>query len=207
VSDAPPHRPRDASDAPLPPLHPAQNRGLREAYATARHLERHWSSLAGRVSSQEAVVLRGGVVAAESLVAELEPAAGSRGLAFQPAARSLGRGLAGARAELVDRALERNQALRWALLEAQHLVTLLRYQAAVADSRGDAELSALCARHADGIAEVAGAAAQLVEDLGRRPDEAVAPLVADRTGDVGHRMATAIGSLGEWLDRQLGRRP
>jgi hypothetical protein len=44
--------------------------------------------------------------------------------------------------------LERNQALRYALLDAQHCATLLRYAAALTGARGDEELRALLDRFA-----------------------------------------------------------
>ena len=38
-----------------PPLHPAQNRGLRELVATSRQLADHWESLAERLLTDEAL--------------------------------------------------------------------------------------------------------------------------------------------------------
>ena len=59
----------------------------------------------------------------------------------QPAAQAVGARLAGARG-VSDLLLERNQAFRSALLDLQHVTTLLGYTAALARTRGDAALAA-----------------------------------------------------------------
>src|SRR4051794_29140350 len=105
-------------------------------------MRNHWGALSRRV---DASVLATGMTDARRLADEVRAVAGERGLAVGPAARTAGGTLAGARTGLADRFLERNQALRLAVLDASHLVTLLDYVAAVAS---DEELSASCKRWA-----------------------------------------------------------
>src|SRR3954469_22540442 len=128
--------------ADAPDLHPAQNRGLRELVATARQLADHWSALRPRFArTAPARTLERGAAAAQSLIDEVRPLMEARGLYGGPAARSVGKSLAGSRSQVGDRFLERNQALRTALLDVQHVATLLGYQAEVAETRSDAELA------------------------------------------------------------------
>ena len=51
------------------PLHPSQNRGLRELYAAARQVESHWSRLGRLLDVDE---LADGALTAGALVGELE---------------------------------------------------------------------------------------------------------------------------------------
>src|SRR4051794_41583737 len=67
-------------------LFPAEHRALRELYATARQLERHWSRLAGRLGAPAAAPLRAGAHAIGALLAELDERAASHGLHGFPAA-------------------------------------------------------------------------------------------------------------------------
>src|ERR671929_95021 len=52
-------------------MFPAEHRALRELYATARQLERHWSRLAGRLGAPAAAPLPAGTHAIGALLAEL----------------------------------------------------------------------------------------------------------------------------------------
>ena len=121
-----------------PELHPAQNRGLRELVVTARQLADHWGSLAPHFAGSPAGdALEEGATAATELLAGLTPLMEARGLYGGVAAHSVGKSLAGSRSQVGDRFLERNQALRTAVLDVQHVVTLLGYQATVAEGAPD----------------------------------------------------------------------
>src|SRR3954449_81098 len=134
--------------ADAPDLHPAQNRGLRELVATARQLADHWSALRPRFArTAPARTLERGAATAQGLIDEIKPLMEARGLYGGPAAQSVGKSLAGSRSQLGDRFLERNQALRTAVLDVQHVVTLLGYQAALAESRGDEQLGRALRAH------------------------------------------------------------
>ena len=149
-------------------LHPAENRGYRELYAFARQLADHWEALAERSGGRpEEAPLAGGAAAARELIEELEPVTGSRGLHGRPAAQGVGSSLAKQRTGLRDRFLERNQAVRFAVEEMQHLVTLLSYLGSVAAGRGDEELGAFCARWVRKLKRHENAARKAAAALGR----------------------------------------
>ena len=189
----------------LPELHPAQNRGLRELYATTRQLAEHWESLAQRLPDPKAAAaLNDGVTRARELLRELPLLTEARGLYGGPAAHSVGRSLAGSRSQVGDRFLERNQALRTAVLDVQHVVTLLGYQAEIADRRGDEQLAQALKRYEHWLLAVERAARRAAIRLGKNPDGAIERLDESPAGRVAHGAANAVGTVGEWVDRQTG---
>jgi hypothetical protein len=186
-----------------PDLHPAQNRGLRELYATARQLADHWSGLAPRMAGTPAAdVLEDGVASARKLLDALPPLTEARGLYGGRAAHSVGISLAGSRSHVGDRFLERNQALRTAVLDVQHVVTLLGYQAALADHGADEELARALRRFERELLSVERAARRAAVKLGEQPDLAVQPLDRSPAGRAAHGAANAVGTVGEWVDRR-----
>jgi hypothetical protein len=189
-----------------PELHPAQNRGLRELVATSRQLADHWGSLATRFEGQPktAKVLGDGAAAARVLIDSLRPLMEARGLYGGAAAQSVGRSLAGSRSQVGDRFLERNQALRTAVLDVQHVVTLLGYQAAIAEGRGDEELGRELRARGRKLLAVERAARRSVLELGADPDAAIERLDPSPAGAVAHGAANAAGTVGEWVDRKRG---
>ena len=124
----------------------------------------------------------------------------------RPAAQSVGARLAGARG-VSDLLLERNQAFRSALLDLQHVTTLLGYTAELARTRGDAALAAW----QDGWARAAaGARGPRPRRRGRarRPirRRAIAPADESPVGRAGARVGVAFGTIGEAIDNSpLGR--
>jgi hypothetical protein len=190
---------------PAPDLHPAQNRGLRELVATTRQLSDHWGGLAPRLAGTPAArVLGDGAERAQALIAALTPLMETRGLYGGAAAHSVGKSLAGSRSAVGDRFLERNQALRTAVLDVQHVVTLLGYQAAIAEGRGDAELAQALRQHEHWLLAVERAARRAVVKLGATPDAAIERLDPSPAGRVAHGAANAVGTVGEWVDRRRG---
>jgi len=189
-------------------MHPATHRGLRELYATARQLRDHWRALAARLDGgapDQAQLLREGSDVARALLGELTDVTAARGVHGRPMAQGLGAQLAGAHTRLLDSALEVNQALRLAVLDVVHVVTLLDFLARVAAQDADAELQAFLAGWAttlraqeDGIRAVAIA-------VGDDPDLAVKPAAPGVAGRIGHGAANAIGTFGEWIDRRSAR--
>jgi hypothetical protein len=190
---------------PAPELHPAQNRGLRELVATTRQLGEHWSGLAERLAGSAAAArLETGARRARALLEDLDPLIEARGLYAREAVHSVGKSLAGSRNQVGDRFLERNQALRTAVLDAQHVVTLLGYQAQLAETRGDAQLANVLKRHEKGLAASERAARSAAVKLGTKPDEAIERLDQSPAGRMAHGAANAFGTVGEWVDRQRG---
>jgi hypothetical protein len=183
-----------------PALYPAEHRALRELHAAGRQLATHWARLAGRLGGAPAQPLRDGAVRARGLCGELAKETAKHGLYGFPAAQSVGTQLAGLRNTTADVVLERNQALRFAVLDAEHVTTLLLYLAALADGRADVALAAFHRRWAGEI----GAARDAVRDaaiaLAEDPEDAVRPAEPSAVGRAGHGAATVVGTMGEAID-------
>jgi hypothetical protein len=184
-------------------LHPTQNRGLRELYAAVRHIETHWSALAPHLSDVDE--LADGVLTAQALLAELTELTPEYDLYGYPAAQNVGRTLATTRGRVADRFLERNQALRLAVLDVQHATTLLGYLARVAEAREQHRLTGFCRRWERDLGAVEDEVRAAAIESGADPDRAIEPLDSSAVGRAAHRVNYAIGSVGEWLDRRTAR--
>lgn len=188
-------------------LHPAENRGYRELYAFARSIADHWPKLADRLTGSSAErPLRDGASAAADLLRDLEARTPEYGLYGRPAAQGVGANLARTRRDVRDRFLERNQALRFAVSDLQHVVTLLGYLEQVARTRGDDGLRAFCSEQRAHLMPVERSARAAAIELGSSPDEAVGPLDSSAAGKVAHGAAYAMGSVGEWFDRRSAKK-
>jgi hypothetical protein len=184
----------------------AEHRGLRELYAGARQLAGHWSVLATRLGGEAAGALSAGATACRELLAELPGLTEPRGVPGFPGAQAGGSWFAALRNGGGDRLLERNQALRLAVLDAAHLATLLSYLAGLADGRGDAELAAAHRRWEARLREAEGAVRGAALAEARDPERAVLPADPTPLGRAGHAIAYALGALGERLDRTAAAR-
>lgn len=182
-------------------MHAAGHRVLRELFATARQMAEHWSSLAGRLGSDDAAVMREGADAAAELLGEVRAVAARRDVFSEIAAQGVGSTLSVARAGLGDRFLERNQALRLAVLDAQHVVTLLAYLDRLAAGDRDVELAAFCAGWARRLGAFEDAARKAAIASGDDPDLAIHPVDGSLLGRAAHKVAEAAGTVGEWVDR------
>jgi len=192
---------------PTPGLHPAQNRGLRELYSATRQLAEHWTALADRLGGEPGTEeLRAGADAARTLLVELADVTPSYGLYGGPAAQGVGSRAAGLRTVVLDRTLERNQALRLAVLDLQHITTLLAYLAEVARAGGDESLADACGRWERRLRRVEARARKAAILTGGDPDAAIAPLDRGALGRAGHRVALTVGTVGEWIDRRAAER-
>jgi hypothetical protein len=145
-------------------------------------------------------VLAAGAADADRLANETQAIAQARSLAVGPAAGMAGGTLSGARTTVGDRFLERNQALRLAVLDASHLVTLLDYVAAIAS---DEELSAFAKRWAARFRDHERSGRDAVAALAADRDAAIAPLHRSPAGRAAHGVANTVGTLGEWLDTRV----
>jgi hypothetical protein len=181
-------------------LTPAEHRGLRELYATTRQLSNHWTTLADRLDLGSDDDLAKGAVAARRLLEELAERTAAHGLHGFPAAQGVGGSLSGVRNRLTDVALERNQALRLAVLDAQHVGTLLAYLAELARSRADVDLAEWEEGWQRRLQRFERGARRAAIACGADPDGAVEPLVDGPVGKVAHGAANAVGTVGEWVD-------
>jgi hypothetical protein len=181
-------------------LYRAEHRALRELYASARQLCGHWERLAERIGGLPATVLRHGSEACHELLDELAGRTEEHGLHGFPAAQGVGGRLAGVRNNAGDLLLERNQAMRVAVLDVQHLTTLLGYLGRLAATRGDDQLAAFHRRWEARLRAVEEEARSAAVDLGCEPAAAVIPTDQGPLGRAGHRVAGAVGSAGEAID-------
>jgi hypothetical protein len=185
-------------------LYPAEHRALRELHAMTRQLAGHWRRLARRWGGEPA--LEAGVAAAHELLGELGERTAAYGLHGTPAAQGTGRGIAGMRGA-GDLMLERNQALRGAVLDAEHVTTLLAYLAALAQHRDDAALAAWHRRWETRMRSHEDAVRAAAVALGDDPDVAIEPAEPSKFGRAGHSLANGLGTLGEAIDGSaIGRR-
>jgi hypothetical protein len=183
-------------------VHAAEHRALRELYAFTRQLARHWESLGKRLGGDEATALSAGARAASDMLGELAPLTSARGLPTSTMAQIASR-FATARPGVPDRALERNQALRFAALDAHHIVILLAYVANLAAADGDDGLRTFCSRWERKLRTHERAVRLAAVALGERPDDAISPADRSLAGRAGAKVNSGIGAFGEWFD---GRR-
>jgi hypothetical protein len=188
-------------------IHPAENRGYRELYLTGSQLAGRWSKLAEALAGTPAAEpLRKTADAVDTMLSKLEPLTARHGLYSRLAAQGTGARLGFARAAVGDRFLERNQALRLALDDLEHVANLLAYLATVSETRGDAELPEFCRSWERRMRRHLGAARRAAVALGQDPDAAIAPLDSSPVGRAAHGAAFAAGSVGEWVDRRVAKR-
>jgi hypothetical protein len=187
-------------------LHPAENRGYRELYLFGRQTVKRLGRVAATLDGAASEPLEKAAGSVEKLLGELRPLTAKHDLHGGLAAEGSGANLGAVRGAVVDRFLERNQALRLGVDDLEHLATLLAYLAAVSESRGDQELPEFCRSWERRLRRQVGAVRKAAIELGSRPDAAVEPLDHSPAGRAAHRVAWAVGTVGEWTDRQVARR-
>jgi hypothetical protein len=186
---------------------PAESRGYRELFLTGRQSA---NRLARMAAAFEGTAARAPLdKAAESiskLLDELGPLTARHDLHGGVTAQKGGTNLGIARGVVLDRFLERNQALRLAVEDVEHVTTLLGYLAAVSSARGDEALTEFCQAGERRLRRQVSAVRKAAVELGADPAQAVQPLDPSPTGRAAHRVAWAAGAVGEWTDRQVARR-
>jgi hypothetical protein len=186
-------------------LTPAEHRSLRELYAAGRHVAGHWATLAELLEGEARDELRVGAAVARELGRELRARTAPHGLYGQVAAQSVGARMAGLRNGAGDLFLERGQALRLAVLDVQHLTTLLAFLERLASARGDEELAAFHRSWGRKLSRSERAVRAAAVAAGDDPDSAIVPVRGSPLGRAAHGMANAVGTAGEWVDRRLAR--
>jgi hypothetical protein len=180
-------------------LFPAEHRGLRELHAMARQLGGHWSKLARRLGGDAADVLERGAAATRELLAELEEWSAAHDLYGFPAAQGVGANAAGLRG-VSDLLLERNQALRGAVVDMTHVTMLVSYLAKLAEARDGGELAAFHRRWEVRLRSLEDEARAVAVAEGREPERAIEPADPGSLGRAGHAVANGLGTLGEAFD-------
>jgi hypothetical protein len=105
-----------------------------------------------------------------------------------------------------DLLLERNQALRGAVLDIEHVILLLAYLAALATRRDDLALAEWLSGWEMRLREIAGEAQADAVAEAEDPERAVQPYDGSKLGRAGHKIAVGLGTLGEAYDARAGRR-
>ncbi len=182
-------------------LYPAEHRALRELSAFARQLVGHWERLGERLSEP---VLRDGAVTARELIGELTDRCSVHGIELYPASQGVGGSAAGVRG-VTDLMLERNQALRSAVHDIQHVTLVLGYLGELAERRGDADLAAWHRSWETRLRVIEEQARAVAVAEGRQPDRAIEPAGQGTLGRAGHAVANGLGTLGEAIDGAVGR--
>jgi hypothetical protein len=188
------------------PLHPAENRGYRELYVTGRQTVTRLGRLAPAFDgTPTGKLLDKAADSISALLDELAPLTARYDLHGSVASQG-GGSLGVVRGAVFDRFLERNQALRSAVDDLEHVTTLLAYLASVSEARGDSELPEFCRSWERRLRRQVSAVRKAAIELGTDPDAAVQPLDTSVAGRTAHRAAWAAGTVGEWTDRQVARR-
>ncbi len=156
-------------------LLPAEHRALRELCVAGRTLEQHWTKLSGHEGAP--ALLSEGAQLGRDLLAALKECMQRYGMPAGPAVNGVGAGVAGARG-LSDALLERNQALRGALLELRHAEILLGYLAALARTRGDVTLAEWHEDWEQRLVALAARGRTVLAELAGDPESCVAPAEA-----------------------------
>ena len=187
-------------------MHPAENRGYRELYLTARQLAARWRRLGDALGPPEAEPVLKTADTVDRMLGELAPLTARHDLHGGVAAGGSGSRIGAARGAIGDRFLERNQALRLALDDLEHVANLLAYLAKVSVARGDAGLVEFCGSWERRLRRQLGTVRKAAVAMGEDPDAAIEPLDTSKVGRAAHGAAYAAGSVGEWVDRRVAKR-
>jgi hypothetical protein len=187
-------------------MHPAENRGYRELFLTGRQLVGRWRRLGDALGPPPGESVRKTADSVDRMLGELAPLTARHDLHGGVAAEGSGSRIGAARGAIGDRFLERNQALRLALEDLEHVVNLLAYLAKVSETRGDADLVEFCGSWERRLRRQLGPVRKAAVAMGEDPDAAIEPLDTSKVGRAAHGAAYAAGSVGEWVDRRAARR-
>lgn len=186
-------------------LHRAEHRGYRELYLSAREAQTRLDRLAEALPDEPAAPVRKASATLADLVAELRPATARHGLHAELAAEGGGARIGMVRAAILDRFLERNQALRFAVDDLEHVTTLLAYLATISEKRRHKQLAELCSTWERKLRRQVGTVRKVAIALGDDPDGAIEPLDPTPVGQLAHGAAIAVGSAGEAIDRKAAK--
>jgi hypothetical protein len=183
------------------PLHPAENRGYRELFLTAHQARTRLMRLAAYLDGEPATAVAKAHEELAVMLGDFEPALARYQLHAEHAAGGNGARLGLIRAAVLDRFLERNQALRLAVDDLEHVTTLLAYLGGVSGTRLATELTELCERWERRIRRQVRAVRRATVELGSDPDGAIVPVDRSPAGRAAHAAAVVVGTLGEAFDR------
>ena len=96
--------------------------------------------------------------------------------------------------------------VRFAVLDAEHLTTLLRQLAELARARQDHDLAGFCEDWAVRFESQLDAVRQAAVELGRDPDRVAKPVDDSLLNRAAHGIGWTVGAVGEGIDKLAGRR-
>jgi hypothetical protein len=188
-------------------LHPAEHRAYRELYAACRQLIRHWDRLASALEGTAVGDrLKEGAAETSVLLTELAKRTATYGLYGGPTAEGIGAWIAELRTTITDRGGDTGLVVRSAVLDMEHVTTLLRQLAELARSRGDRNLAGFCEEWAGRLESNLDAVRGAAVELGTDPDRTSAPLDDSVVNRATHGVGWVFGSIGEAVDRVIGKR-
>lgn len=188
-------------------LHPAEHRAYRELYAACRQLITRWrriaSALEGTAIGER---LKDGAAETSVLVTELGPRTATYGLYGSPMAQGMGARIADLRTVIADRSGDTGLVVRSAVLDMEHVTTLLRHLAELARARDDRSMAGFCEEWAGRLESNLDAVREAAVELGADPDRTSAPLDESVVNRAAHGVGWVFGSVGEAVDRVISRR-
>jgi hypothetical protein len=188
-------------------LHPAEHRAYRELYVVSRHLVHRWARVGTLLDGTPVgESLQRGAAEAQRLLEELKPRTEAYGLHGGLIAQGLGARLADLRTGITDRGADTGLVVRFAVLDAEHLTTLLRQLAELARAREDHDLAGFCEEWAVRFESQLDAVRQAAVELGSDPDRVAAPVDDSVLNRAAHGVSWAFGAVGEGIDQLAGRR-
>ena len=186
-------------------LHPAEHRAYRELYASCRQLIARWDRLVSALEGTTAAeTLKGSAGRVQDLLAALEPRTAAYGLHGGVAAEGVGARIADLRAVVSDRAVDTGMVMRFAVLDIEHVATLLAHLAELAAARGDDELAGFCRGWSAAMRPEVKSVRKAAVALGSDPERAAAPLDDSTLTKLAHGTGWVFGSVGEAFDRFAG---
>ncbi|HKH41271.1 MAG TPA: hypothetical protein VKA41_05395 [Solirubrobacterales bacterium] len=188
-------------------LHPAEHRAYRELYAASRQLIRRWQRVAPALEGTPVGDgLKDGAAETSVLLTELAPRTATYGLYGGPTAQGMGARIADLRTAITDRGGDTGLVVRSAVLDIEHVTTLLRHLAELARARSDRNMAGFCQEWAARLESSMDAVRQAAVELGADPDRASAPLGDSVVNRATHGVGWVFGSIGEAVDRVIGSR-
>lgn len=187
-------------------LHPAEHRAYRELYVSCRQLVNRWGRLTDALAGTEmAGTLERSAEEVQRLLTSLAPRTEAYGLHGGIAAQGLGARIADLRGAFTDRSVDTGMVARFAVLDIEHVTTLLAHLAALADARLDEDLADFCRGWEKLMRPQVKAVRRAAVNLGATPDVAAAPIDDSPLGRAAHGAGWVMGSFGEAIDRITGQ--
>jgi hypothetical protein len=188
-------------------LHPAEHRAYRELYAASRQLVTRWRRIGSALEGTPvADRLEEGAAETSVLLTELGPRTAIHGLYGAPTAQGMGARIADLRTAFMDRSGDTGLVVRSAVLDMEHVTTLLRHLAELARARGDRNMAGFCEEWAGRLESNLDAVREAAVELGADPDRTSAPLDDSVVNRAAHGVGWVLGSIGEAVDKAVGGR-